>query len=207
MKLKLHEIKEPLSFSFSEENGWLKAVFTHLKLSFQGPVSIGLEITKDKDIIFFQGHLKVSLTLPCSRCVENMAYEIDEFFSPVFAHGKDPHREKAELSLEDLDITYFDKDEIGHAACVGRCHTTNAFMFNGTTFSAQTENELNSIINSKKSYTKNNFGWYADSNSVYFNNKPTINNATILITLIIGLIAGPAVSLYGSPTVSPVTAA
>ncbi|HBQ20961.1 MAG TPA: hypothetical protein DD708_03375 [Deltaproteobacteria bacterium] len=112
LKLKLHEIKEPLSFSFSEENGWLKAVFTHLKLSFQGPVSIGLEITKDKDIIFFQGHLKVSLTLPCSRCVENMAYEIDEFFSPVFAHGKDPHREKAELSLEDLDITYFDKDEI-----------------------------------------------------------------------------------------------
>ena len=32
--------------------------------------------------------------------------------------------------------------------------------------------EHNSIINSKKSYTKNNFGWYADSNSVYFNNKP-----------------------------------
>jgi hypothetical protein len=37
--------------------------------------------------------------------------------------------------------------------------------------------------------------------------KGTINNATILIILINGLIAGPAVSLYGSPTVSPVTAA
>src|SRR5688572_24177561 len=35
----------------------------------------------------------------------------------------------------------------------------------------------------------------------------TINNATILIILIRGLTAGPAVSLYGSPTVSPVTAA
>src|SRR3546814_5309654 len=31
--------------------------------------------------------------------------------------------------------------------------------------------------------------------------------ATILVILIIGLTAGPAVSLYGSPTVSPVTAA
>ena len=31
--------------------------------------------------------------------------------------------------------------------------------------------------------------------------------ATMFITLIIGLIAGPAVSLLGSPTVSPVTAA
>jgi hypothetical protein len=34
-----------------------------------------------------------------------------------------------------------------------------------------------------------------------------INSATMLATLIMGLIAGPAVSLYGSPTVSPVTAA
>ena len=32
-------------------------------------------------------------------------------------------------------------------------------------------------------------------------------SATILVILIIGLTAGPAVSLYGSPTVSPVTAA
>ncbi len=35
----------------------------------------------------------------------------------------------------------------------------------------------------------------------------TINNATMLMILINGLIAGPAVSLYGSPTVSPVIAA
>src|ERR1044071_978920 len=34
-----------------------------------------------------------------------------------------------------------------------------------------------------------------------------IRIATRLVILIIGLIAGPAVSLYGSPTVSPVTAA
>src|SRR6266536_1350835 len=34
-----------------------------------------------------------------------------------------------------------------------------------------------------------------------------IKIARMLTTLIIGLIAGPAVSLYGSPTVSPVTAA
>src|SRR5437879_2521810 len=34
-----------------------------------------------------------------------------------------------------------------------------------------------------------------------------MSSATMLITLIMGLIAGPAVSLQGSPTVSPVTAA
>ena len=44
-------------------------------------------------------------------------------------------------------------------------------------------------------------------NIFYFINNPTINKATIFATLIIGLMAGPAVSLYGSPTVSPVIAA
>ena len=33
------------------------------------------------------------------------------------------------------------------------------------------------------------------------------NNATIFVIFIMGFTAGPAVSLYGSPTVSPVTAA
>lgn len=54
-------------------------------------------------------------------------------------------------------------------------------------------------------------GWggdyYAGVSTLSYFRRGTINSATILITLIIGLIAGPAVSLYGSPTVSPVTAA
>ncbi|MDP3945742.1 MAG: NADH-ubiquinone oxidoreductase-F iron-sulfur binding region domain-containing protein [Lutibacter sp.] len=41
---------------------------------------------------------------------------------------------------------HFDKDEIGHAACVGRCHTNNAFMFNGNTYSAKNEAELTDIL-------------------------------------------------------------
>jgi NADH-quinone oxidoreductase subunit F len=41
---------------------------------------------------------------------------------------------------------HFDKDEIGHAACVGRCHTNNAFMFNGNTYSAKNEAELTNIL-------------------------------------------------------------
>src|SRR5882757_3049880 len=43
--------------------------------------------------------------------------------------------------------------------------------------------------------------------SLQLHNNGTNNSATMLMILINGLIAGPAVSLYGSPTVSPVTAA
>src|SRR3989338_3209911 len=43
--------------------------------------------------------------------------------------------------------------------------------------------------------------------SNHYTKNATITSATMFKILIIGLIAGPAVSLYGSPTVSPVTAA
>jgi NADH-quinone oxidoreductase subunit F len=49
---------------------------------------------------------------------------------------------------------HFSEEEIGHAACVGRCHTNNAFMFNGKTFSSSTEGELNTIISEKKTSRK-----------------------------------------------------
>ncbi|WP_372769437.1 NADH-ubiquinone oxidoreductase-F iron-sulfur binding region domain-containing protein [Lutibacter sp.] len=45
---------------------------------------------------------------------------------------------------------HFDKDEIGHAACVGRCHTNNAFMYHDNTYSVHNEKELISIIDHKK---------------------------------------------------------
>jgi NADH-quinone oxidoreductase subunit F len=51
---------------------------------------------------------------------------------------------------------HFSKNEIGHAACVGRCHTNNAFMFKDKTYSASNEKELNSIITEKK-HQKNSY--------------------------------------------------
>ena len=41
---------------------------------------------------------------------------------------------------------HFKKEEIGHAACVGRCHTNNSFMFDNKTFSAATNEELTKIL-------------------------------------------------------------
>ncbi|WP_457610662.1 NADH-ubiquinone oxidoreductase-F iron-sulfur binding region domain-containing protein [Lutibacter sp.] len=41
---------------------------------------------------------------------------------------------------------HFSKDEIGHAACVGHCHSNNAFMFDDKTYSALSNKELESII-------------------------------------------------------------
>lgn len=112
MKLKLHELTEPLSFSLSEETQWIQPIFTQLDLSFKKPLSIHVTIERNKEDIFVQGHIKGVLILNCSRCVEDFEYKVDEFFSPVFTHGKDPHHKDIELSPCELEISYFEGDEI-----------------------------------------------------------------------------------------------
>lgn len=44
---------------------------------------------------------------------------------------------------------HFQTNQIGHAACVGRCHTNNAFMYNDETYSAESNEELKNIFSSK----------------------------------------------------------
>lgn len=57
---------------------------------------------------------------------------------------------KTQTKLHKNISKHFSDEEIGHAACVGRCHTNNAFMFDGKTFSSSNEKELNTIISDKK---------------------------------------------------------
>ena len=45
---------------------------------------------------------------------------------------------------------YFDINEIGQAACVGWCHTNSAFMYDGKTYSANSETQLEQIIKNKE---------------------------------------------------------
>ncbi|MDG1039561.1 MAG: NADH-ubiquinone oxidoreductase-F iron-sulfur binding region domain-containing protein [Polaribacter sp.] len=44
----------------------------------------------------------------------------------------------------------FNVEEVGHAACVGRCHTNNAFMYDDKTYNAATKEELDLIVISKE---------------------------------------------------------
>ncbi len=50
--------------------------------------------------------------------------------------------------LKEKIKTHFKDEEISHAACVGHCHTNNAFMYDDKTYSAKTKEELDNIINS-----------------------------------------------------------
>ncbi len=68
-------------------------------------------------------------------------------------------QDKLSANLEN----HFKANEVGHAACVGRCHTNSAFMYNNNTYSANTNEELKDIFTSKNKSQENKYA--IDSNT------------------------------------------
>jgi len=55
----------------------------------------------------------------------------------------------SQSNVNSLLKNHFKEEEIGHAACVGHCHTNAAFMFNDKTYSATTKQDIDSVISHK----------------------------------------------------------
>jgi NADH-quinone oxidoreductase subunit F len=67
---------------------------------------------------------------------------------------------------------HFDVDQIGHAACVGHCHTNSAFMWHDKTFSAASSTQIDTIL---KNDTESNNNYKVASNTTSILTK-NINN-------------------------------
>lgn len=73
-------------------------------------------------------------------------------------------------NLKDRITPFFNDEEIGHAACLGHCHTNHAFMINDTTYSAKSEEEVAQIIKN----TSSNFQTGRNSYKVDCNTTPIL---------------------------------
>jgi NADH-quinone oxidoreductase subunit F len=60
---------------------------------------------------------------------------------------------------------HFNKEQIGHAACVGRCHTNNAFMYDDKTYHAASKEDLDTIITTKE-YQPNDYNVTANTTPI-----------------------------------------
>ena len=60
---------------------------------------------------------------------------------------------------------HFNSDQIGHAACVGRCHSNNAFMYDDKAYNASTLEEVQNII-TKKEYQNNSYNIASNCTSI-----------------------------------------
>lgn len=63
---------------------------------------------------------------------------------------------KTQLNLHENLANHFEEKEIGHAACVGRCHSNSAFMYENNTYSITSKNELTTLV-ATKNYQENSY--------------------------------------------------
>lgn len=77
------------------------------------PVSLVIDIRKDKDKFHLVGRVKTTLEMPCSRCLEPFTVDVDAPFDLRYQ----PHAEHhgggdREVEADDMDTAFYENDEI-----------------------------------------------------------------------------------------------
>ncbi len=80
---------------------------------------------------------------------------------------------------------HFDKKEIGHAACLGRCHSNNAVMFRDKTYSINSDTDLQDLLNDQ--YQKNTYKIGANTTPVLTSKIENIHNFYALVDKFTGI--------------------
>jgi uncharacterized protein len=77
------------------------------------PITLGLEIFKDKDQFRLAGRVQSTLELPCSRCLEPFTMPVDQTFDLRYQpHAKNTGDGEREIEEDDLTTAFYENDEI-----------------------------------------------------------------------------------------------
>jgi len=77
------------------------------------PVSLAFDIFKDKQQFRIVGHVKSTLELPCSRCLEPFTMPVDQTFDLRYQpHAQNTGEAEREIEEDDLTTAFYDNDEI-----------------------------------------------------------------------------------------------
>lgn len=126
MKIYLNELSDlPKELHFSQNDRWIVEVVgdtQESKLEKKQPnYSVNLELRKLQEVVFLKGKMSLELGLLCSRCANNMAFELVSNFQCMFTRdralsnqdsGGVAHSEPTGATGEDLDIEFLEKDYI-----------------------------------------------------------------------------------------------
>jgi uncharacterized protein len=77
------------------------------------PVSLAFDIFKDKQQFRLAGHVKTTLELPCSRCLEPFTLPVDQTFDLRYQpHAQNTGEGEREIEEDDLTTAFYENDEI-----------------------------------------------------------------------------------------------
>lgn len=126
MKVYLYELSEtPKDLHFSENDSWLVEAIkgTQESETVKKPsYSVDFELRRLQEVVFLKGKMTLNLGLLCSRCANNMEYDLASNFQCMFTRDKGlgdntgnvgvAHSEPTGATGEDLDIEFLEKDYI-----------------------------------------------------------------------------------------------
>lgn len=112
MIIKLSEIEDKLVLKGEMTNLAFNNV-EEREFTLESPVHFELLVTKLDDGIRIAGPVKGAVTMACSRCLEEFSCAIDTYLDIKLApKGLIPQVADAELRPDDLDVYYFEGDDI-----------------------------------------------------------------------------------------------
>jgi uncharacterized protein len=77
------------------------------------PVSLVLDIHKDKDKFHLVGTVKTTLGMSCSRCLEPFTVDVDVPFDLRYQpHAEHHGTGEREVEVDDMDTAFYENDEI-----------------------------------------------------------------------------------------------
>ncbi|QJA05491.1 DUF177 domain-containing protein [Thermosulfurimonas marina] len=109
LKVRLEDIPpEGLRLEFEEGPELLADCFPA-----QGPVAARVFLKKSGIDVKARGHVKAEVRLACDRCLEEFVWQVDEDFEVEFRpQASAPLREETQLTREDLEVIFFEGDEV-----------------------------------------------------------------------------------------------
>lgn len=115
MKINVSNIPaEGLKLQFSKDSKWLADLWpTNEKMDFTLHRSdFSCSLRKISETVFIEGKAATTVDLVCCRCLEVTTQILDTDFKYTFMPSQSHIQEEIELSIEDLEISYYDNDLI-----------------------------------------------------------------------------------------------
>jgi uncharacterized protein len=110
--VKISEIEGDLAVKGELEGSCFRDV-EESGFSFAGPVTYDLTVKKIGDVVGIKGPIKCALTLTCSKCLEEFIFPVNAFLDiELVPAALIPSASEFELKGDDLDVEYYEGDEI-----------------------------------------------------------------------------------------------
>jgi uncharacterized protein len=112
MVIKLYDIEEGISVKGTLDGSRLKRP-EDSDISFPSPIEYELTLQMAGENVWMRGPVHATLSLACARCLEQFTFSIESRLDIELLPGQKPPRApEVELKTEEMNLYYFEGDEI-----------------------------------------------------------------------------------------------